>query len=45
MRTSLHSAETWTGKVVLITGASTGIGASCAKLIGQHGAKLALTAA
>ncbi|MFZ0745518.1 MAG: SDR family NAD(P)-dependent oxidoreductase [Terracidiphilus sp.] len=44
MRTSLHSAETWTGKVVLITGASTGIGASCAKLMGQHGAKLALTA-
>jgi short-subunit dehydrogenase len=34
----------WTEKVVLITGASEGIGAGCAKLIGQRGAKLALTA-
>jgi short-subunit dehydrogenase len=34
----------WAGKVVLITGASEGIGASCAKLIGQQGARLALTA-
>jgi short-subunit dehydrogenase len=34
----------WTGKVVLITGASDGIGASCAKLIAQRGAKLVLTA-
>jgi len=34
----------WNEKVVLITGASDGIGASCAKLIGQRGAKLALTA-
>ncbi len=34
----------WTEKVVLITGASQGIGASCAKLIGQRGARLSLTA-
>jgi short-subunit dehydrogenase len=34
----------WNEKVVLITGASEGIGASCAKLIGQHGARLSLTA-
>ena len=33
----------WKEKVVLITGASDGIGASCAKLIGQRGAKLSLT--
>jgi short-subunit dehydrogenase len=34
----------WNEKVVLITGASQGIGASCAKLIGQRGARLSLTA-
>jgi short-subunit dehydrogenase len=34
----------WNGKVVLITGASDGIGASCARLIGQRGAKVTLTA-
>jgi short-subunit dehydrogenase len=34
----------WNEKVVLITGASQGIGASCARLIGQRGAKLSLTA-
>jgi short-subunit dehydrogenase len=34
----------WNEKVVLITGASEGIGAGCARLIGQRGAKLALTA-
>jgi short-subunit dehydrogenase len=34
----------WNEKVVLITGASEGIGAGCAKLIGQRGARLSLTA-
>lgn len=34
----------WRDKVVLITGASQGIGASCAHLFGEHGAKLSLTA-
>jgi short-subunit dehydrogenase len=34
----------WNEKVVLITGASEGIGASCAKLIGPRGARLSLTA-
>jgi short-subunit dehydrogenase len=34
----------WNEKVVLITGASEGIGASCATLIGQRGARLSLTA-
>jgi len=34
----------WREKVVLITGASEGIGASFAKLIGERGAKLSLTA-
>jgi short-subunit dehydrogenase len=39
-----HCSDIWTNKVVLITGASEGIGASCAKLLGQRGATLALTA-
>jgi short-subunit dehydrogenase len=34
----------WNEKVVVITGASEGIGGSCAKLIGQRGAKLSLIA-
>jgi short-subunit dehydrogenase len=34
----------WNEQVVLITGASDGIGASCARLIAQRGAKVALTA-
>ncbi len=34
----------WSNKVVLITGASEGIGASCARLLRERGAKLSLTA-
>ncbi len=34
----------WKDKVVLITGASQGIGASCARLIAERGAMLSLTA-
>jgi short-subunit dehydrogenase len=33
----------WNGQIVVITGASEGIGASCAKLIGRLGAKLTLS--
>ncbi len=33
-----------TGKVVIITGASSGIGAACARLLAQQGCKLALAA-
>jgi short-subunit dehydrogenase len=43
MQQDLHSAGTWTEKVVLITGASDGIGASCARAFAQRGAKLVLT--
>jgi len=43
MQPNQNSAREWSGKVVVITGASDGIGASCAKLIGQRGAKLVLT--
>jgi short-subunit dehydrogenase len=43
MPSNLRS-EMWTGKVALITGASGGIGASCAKSLSQCGARLALTA-
>lgn len=38
------SRKDWTHKVVLITGASEGIGASCARLLAERGARLALTA-
>jgi len=34
----------WTGKAVLITGASQGIGASCAARLAAHGARISLTA-
>jgi len=40
----MQTAGPWSGKVVLVTGASSGIGASCAKLIGKLGASLALSA-
>jgi len=36
--------ETITGKTVLITGASSGIGAACAHAFSQQGAKLILCA-
>ncbi len=41
---SVDSTGKWAGKVVLITGASDGIGLSCARLIGRLGATLSLTA-
>jgi short-subunit dehydrogenase len=44
MSATSNSGFQWKDKVVLITGASEGIGASCEKLIGQRGAKLSLTA-
>lgn len=44
MKTNAHFSSKLNGKVVLITGASEGIGASCARLMAQCGAKLALTA-
>jgi uncharacterized protein len=43
MRSSTFSSKSWADKVVLITGASDGIGASCARLFAQRGAKVALT--
>jgi NAD(P)-dependent dehydrogenase (short-subunit alcohol dehydrogenase family) len=43
-QTGLRPAGSWLGKIVLITGASDGIGASCAKLMGRCGARLGLTA-
>jgi len=43
MQSNFDSSNPWSGKVVLITGASDGIGASCAKLMGQAGARLVLT--
>jgi short-subunit dehydrogenase len=43
MQPKNFSPNGWTDKVVLITGASDGIGASCAKLFARRGAKLVLT--
>lgn len=40
---SRHNSA-WNDKVVLITGASEGIGAGCARLLAQRGARLVLTA-
>jgi short-subunit dehydrogenase len=45
MGESLRSKGNWPGRVVLITGASDGIGASCARLLAERGARLVLTAA
>ncbi len=36
------SAKNWAEKVVLVTGASEGIGASCARLFGERGARVTL---
>jgi len=44
MQQDLHSVGMWAEKVVLITGASDGIGASCARAFSQRGARLVLTA-
>jgi short-subunit dehydrogenase len=44
MQSFSRSADPWREKVVLITGASEGIGASCANVFRQLGAKLTLTA-
>src|SRR3954469_9741286 len=38
------TGASWDRKVVLITGASEGIGPSCAKLLEKRGARLSLTA-
>lgn len=43
MGTPEHSHSAWKDKVVLITGASDGIGASCARKFGDLGASLVLT--
>ena len=42
MQSNPFSANRWGEKIVLITGASDGIGASCARLFEQRGAKVAL---
>ena len=45
VRTATAAAKTWwTGKAILITGASQGIGAACARRLAQHGARVSLTA-
>jgi short-subunit dehydrogenase len=43
MRSSLFSEDNWPEKVVVITGASDGIGASCARLFAARGARIVAT--
>jgi short-subunit dehydrogenase len=44
VRTASAPKTWWTGKAILITGASQGIGAACARRLAEHGARVSLTA-